>query len=329
MTRFHVTVPATSANLGPGFDCLGLALALHNEVSVECEPVTGATAEASAWSPEMEIQGEGADGLPRDASHLLVRAMIQGLASLATPPILRPTRIAQVNRIPLARGMGSSASTIVAGLAMARRLAGLSPDPEWMLEEATRIEGHPDNVAPAIHGGLTVAFMSAPPREAAPSGADPVGRARCLPLPVAGLGAALAVPDFEVSTHEARSCLPARLPLDDAVFTIAHAALLAGALVTGRHDLLREATRDRVHTPYRAPLVRAWPEVEAAALEAGALAVFISGSGPTVGAFVADADPAAGERVARRMAAAFEQRGCPARPLSCPIDRRGVRVEPA
>lgn len=321
MQAIRIVVPATSANLGPGFDCLGLALGLYNEVIMECGGNEEGLPPRPAHVPHLEVLGEGAAFLSHGASNLLLQALQHGIDAFrgSTSPL---PCITQVNRIPLARGLGSSAAAIVAGLAAACALAEAPLDRDWILQHATHLEGHPDNVAPAIFGGLTVAFSEDLPT------AGEAPRARCLSLPVAGLSVALAVPDFTVSTEDARSCVPGQFPLQDVVFTTSRTALLSGALILGRHDLLREATRDRLHTPYRAPLVRAWAEVEAAALEAGALAVFISGSGPTVGALVAGV-PQAAEPVARRMAAAFEHRGCAARPLACAIDHTGVKVERA
>ena len=233
MQAIRIVVPATSANLGPGFDCLGLALGLYNEVILECGGERGRLPPRPAHVPHLEVLGEGAASLSRGTSNLLLQAFRHGIHALrsSTPPL---PRITQVNRIPLARGLGSSAAAIVAGLAAACALAGAPLDRDWILQHATHLEGHPDNVAPAIFGGLTVAFSEDLPT------AGEAPRARCLSLPVAGLSVALAVPDFTVSTEDARACIPGQFPLQDVVFTASRTALLSGALILGRHDLLRK-----------------------------------------------------------------------------------------
>ncbi|MBM3464036.1 MAG: homoserine kinase [Armatimonadetes bacterium] len=291
----RVVVPATSANLGPGFDCLGLALEVANE-------------SVFAWADRdaAEVEGEGAECLPRDASHLSLQALRHGLSALGVKDA-RPVALRQINRIPLSRGMGSSAAAIVAGLAAARAFAGFPDDPAWLLTHANALEGHPDNVAAAIYGGCTAAW---------PDGVD----ARCTSLSFPrGLNVALAIPAFQVSTEKAREALPAAYPLADVSFSLSRAALLVAALAGGDFEALEFAVEDRIHTPYRARLIPGFEEARAAAREAGARGTFISGSGPTVASFVPPGVDA--ERVAAAMAAVFPE----ARAVATRISPTGVR----
>lgn len=306
MPSVRVRTPATSANLGPGFDCLGLAVALRNEVTV--------TWGDAVARDRVTITGEGAQGLD-DASNATLASLRLGLTWLERAIV--PVHLKMHNRIPLARGLGSSAAAIVAGLAAARAVAGCDPlDRSWILEQALRIEPHPDNLAAAVFGGLTAAVL-----------VDDTA-VRCLPMGrPRGLRVAFAVPSHHVSTREARTALPAQYSRADATFSSSRAALLVGALLNGAHDLLDEAVRDRLHTPARAGLIGPWDEVRAAALEAGARGVFISGSGPTVGAFV-PGQTADARRVAQAMAHAFARAGVAAVPLWPAIAAHGVEVEP-
>ncbi len=305
MPVVRLRVPATSANLGPGFDSLGLALSLHNHTDIEWEP-------GSAHEPaEVTIEGEGASDLPRDDSLLTVRALRQGLHALgATVGCLR---VHQRNEIPLARGLGSSASALVAGFAAARVVAGLDLDRAWVLDRAAALEGHPDNVAAAVYGGLTVAWLSDD------------GEARCHRVALPGSPAiAVCVPHFHVSTEEARAVMPASLSRDDAAFSTARSALLMVALLEDHALLLREAVRDRIHTPYRSKLIPCWDELQEAALAAGAAGIFISGSGPTVAAWVPHGDARA---VAEEMRRVFVASGLGATALAPSIDHEGLHVK--
>ena len=292
-----VHVPATSANLGPGFDALGLALRLHNTLTIE-----------PASTPEISIEGEGEKTLPRDPTHLAYQAAMAiaeraGIASAA-----RAFRLTQHNVIPLARGLGSSAAAIVGGAVAANALLGRPLDEQALLDLATEMEGHPDNVAPALFGGLVVCTRS-------PSG---VRWMRLAPPP---LKVVLAVPDYPVSTEEARRRLPARVPFPDAVFNVTRTALLVAALTGGRPDLLDEATQDRLHQPYREQLVPGLTEVFAAARRAGAYGVALSGSGPAVLAF--GEAPGIGPAMAR----AFEAAGATSRILHVECDIAGTVIE--
>jgi homoserine kinase len=259
-----VRVPASSANLGPGFDSLGLALALHDVVTASVEP-----------GFSVEVEGEGAATVPRDGRHLVVRSAREGFTALGVePPGLR---LRCANAIPHGRGLGSSSAAIVGGLVLARALVvGAEerlPDPA-LVALAGRLEGHPDNVAPAVLGGLTVAWSAGN------------GSFEAVRLEVdTGLSAVAFVPPEPLSTRVARGLLPAAVPHGDASANTGRTALLVAALTgqlsSGAAEALLAGTEDRLHQQYRAP---AMPDSAAlvARLRSHGVAAFISGAGPTV-----------------------------------------------
>jgi homoserine kinase len=255
----HVRVPASSANLGPGFDALGLALALHDEVTAEV--VDGPT--------RVAITGQGAGELPTDASHLVVRAALAAFDALGVqPPGLALTCH---NRIPQARGLGSSSAAIVAGILAARALVPggtQALDDAATLRLAAAIEGHPDNVAPCLLGGFTIAWTG-------PDGARAVST-----RPAVEVLPTVFVPAERGLTAAARAALPRTVPHADAAFTAGRAALLVHAL-TRDPNLLYEATEDRLHQAHRAPGMPATTRLVARLREAGVAAV-VSGAGPSV-----------------------------------------------
>jgi homoserine kinase len=251
-----VRAPATSANLGPGFDCAGVALDLWNELELDHGP---------AGRVSVEIEGEGADELPADDSNLVVRAY----SLLASP---RGVRFRLRNRIPLERGLGSSAAAIALGLAAARR----DETPEELLAHGLRLEPHADNLAPALVGGVCLTWEGRIARVA-----------DRLPL-----RAVLVVPGERTRTDEARSRLPDRVPHDDAAFTVARALLLGTAIGAGDAALMGAALVDRLHEPYRPSELLAAIRAE---LPAGAAGATLSGSGPTVVVWATDAETCAAE----------------------------------
>ena len=292
-----VRVPATTANLGPGFDCLGLALRLHNTVGLElCDRFAVA------------VSGEGADTLARDERNLVLRSALH-LARLCGKPV-SGLRLRQENVIPLARGMGSSSAAIVGGLVAANELLHCGMSREELLRVAAEIEGHPDNVAPALLGGLTVCCIE--------GGALLTER---FPAPP-GLRAVVAVPNFKVSTEEARKVMPRDIPHADGVYNTTHAALTLACLISGRYELLRGAMRDRLHQPYRAHLVPGFEPALAAAREAGALGAAMSGSGPTLIAFARDGEA----QVAEAMLAALRAHGVEAATMTLDLDDGGAMM---
>lgn len=270
--RVQVRVPATSANLGPGFDALGLALTLHDELEVRA---------LGSAQVVVEVTGEGEGVVPDDEQHLVVQALRVGLDHVGAPQ--SGVHLVCRNRIPHGRGLGSSAAAVVAGLAAAR---GLIAEPEalddaTLLRLATAMEGHPDNAAPAILGGATVAWTDG-------------GDARAVPVTVHPDVAPVAiVPATHLSTKAARGVLPATVPHRDAALQAGRAALLVEALGR-RPDLLLDATVDRLHQEYRRPVMRdSLALVDA--LRARGVAAVVSGAGPTVLALARRIPGAAGD----------------------------------
>ncbi len=258
-----VSVPATAANLGPGFDSLGLALDLRDEL----------TAEVTGSGLAIEVTGSGADDVPLGEDHLVVRSMRAAFAEMGEQPA--GLRLVCTNRIPHGRGLGSSSAAIVAGVGLARALVAggmLLMDDGAAFDLAARLEGHPDNVAPAFYGGFTIAWEDDEGRfHALRSGVDP----RVCPV--------VFIPPTPLATTAARGLLPASVPHADAAANAGRAALLIKAL--GHHpEFLLRATEDFLHQRYREP---AMPESVAlvAALRAKQVAAVISGAGPTVLAF--------------------------------------------
>jgi homoserine kinase len=284
--RLRVTAPASSANLGPGFDCLAVALELRNEVVVSGSGRDGV---------HVRVEGEGADGVATDASNLFVRAFA---AAGADPAGLS---FGMTNRIPLARGLGSSAATIAAGVAAGGAWAGRDADP---LPEAAALEGHPDNVAAALLGGVTVAWNAAT-------------GARALRLPSCPVEFVCVVATDELETSRARAALPAQVDHADAVHTAGRAALLVAALGAGRADAIAEALDDRLHEPFRAPLVPLLAAVRERLAGLPAYGATLSGAGPSV---LVWCEPGCGETVAASLA------GLGARALPLAVADRGVTV---
>lgn len=301
---FVVRVPATSANVGPGFDCLGVALRLYLEL--RCEPATEFA---------LDLQGEGSDFLPRDARNFLVRAVLQG-GGFTTPPAVRLT---VANSIPLARGLGSSSAAAVAGLTAGALLRDARmPSSEAILGQSVALEGHPDNVAPAIFGDLVI------------SGVARDGSIPCLRESWPDRLVVVAViPELRVRTDDARRALPASIPFGTAVANSARLARLLGALRAERFDLLRESLEDELHQPYRLPLGTGLAEtLEALREHPEACGAYLSGSGPTLAGLTVggpDAQRALGEEGVASMRA----HGVASRWMALPIDRDGLRVDRA
>jgi homoserine kinase len=268
-----VRVPASSANLGPGFDSMGLALAVYDLVTIEAS-----TPDAGGPRATVDVSGEGADTVPMGEDHLVVRAVRTGLDRAgAAPPTLH---LRCVNAIPHGKGLGSSAAAVVAGLVAAR---GLLAEPERLDDAtvfalATAAEGHPDNAAAAVFGGFVLAWVG----DGAGLGHRPAARHVGLAVdPRVRL--VVCVPDADLPTSAARAMLPAAVPHGDAAFTAARAALLVEAL-TRRPELLFEATRERLHQAQRGPAMPAAAALLAALRDCGVAAV-VSGAGPSLLAF--------------------------------------------
>ena len=269
--RVSVEVPASSANLGAGYDCLGLALGILDKIDLEVR----------GWSPdaiELSVEGEGVDELPSDATNRFVMGLEAVLRThRGSIPEGVGWRIEMRNEIPLARGLGSSAAATVGGLLAGNALLGDPLTTGDLLRIATTIEGHPDNAAAALLGGFTVASRLDD---------DPDGPVEALRFDAPReLRAVLFIPELRLSTDRMRAALPAQVPHADAVANIGRVALGVAGLATGRHDLLRTLTVDRIHEQYRATVYPQLPFLVEAAREAGAIGACLSGAGSTVIAF--------------------------------------------
>jgi len=297
MARFRVRVPASAANLGPGFDSLALALDLMNELQVE----------QTNSGLELTIVGAGQNALPRDRSNLIIRAALRLFRELgAKPPGLR---LRSVNRIPLGSGLGSSAAAIVVGLLAADAVAGAGLSRDELLKVASSLEGHLDNLAAALYGGLVLA------------GEGPL----VCQVPIGDLQVAVVVPNLNLPTIQMRQALPRNVPLANAAFNLGRTVMVVEALRRGDFELLSRAMEDRLHQPYRTPSIPGYEAARAAALRAGAAAVALSGAGPGVIAFA----PHGLESISEAMAAAFHSHGLAAEGFVLRPALQGAHVLPS
>jgi len=344
-----VTVPATTANLGPGFDCIGAALSLYNRFQFSrLEP-------SATEKLKITVTGQEAAKVKIDDSNLAYQAFIKlyGYLNQSPPPVAIHIDM----QVPLARGLGSSATAIIGGLVGANELAGKPLSQVEVMQLAIELEGHPDNVVPALLGGCRLAASNAPPqpplskgglkeefslREAGLTEEFPLreaGLTESPPLSKGGQGggsweicdipwhpnivSVVAIPDFELSTAEARKVLPADYSKADAIFNAAHLGLLVRALESGNENWLRCALQDKIHQPYRQSLIRGYEAVQQAALNAGAYGMVISGAGPTL---LALTDVTSASAVEKAMAAAWGEFGVKADVRAIGLDTQGAEV---
>ncbi|MFN8006610.1 MAG: homoserine kinase [Terriglobia bacterium] len=294
-----IRVPASTTNLGAGFDALGLALQLYLSVGVESskEP-----------HPAFTIEGEGAGQIPTGSENLIAKVMQRVFAGegMSCPPL----RFHVVNQIPLARGLGSSAAAIVAGISCFEAVTGRELSSEKFFRYAFEFENHPDNLTAARYGGFTVSCVG--------KGEQVTYSRSALLDPLELL---LIVPEFHLETEKARAALPPTLTLRDAVFNIQRSALTVAAILKKDFSLLKEGLLDRVHQPYRAPLIPGFQEVLALNEEVvpGMIAVCLSGAGPSVLAFAEDHH----EDLYARIAQIFQKRGIRCRRFDLQVDNQG------
>ena len=258
MTIFEVSVPATTANIGAGFDCLGAALSLYNHFEFSLADRLTITA-----------SGEGADKVERDETNLVYQAIAKLYQHIDRP--IPAIAFHTDTKIPLSRGLGSSATAIVGGLVGANLLAGSPLERGELLDLAIAMEGHPDNVAPAMLGGCQLMASN-----------QAGGWEYCDLQWHESIAIAVAIPDFELSTAKARAVLPKQFSMSDAVFNASHLALLTHGIQTGNASWLKAGLQDRLHQPYRQSLITGMADVQAAAIAAGAYGLVISGAGPTL-----------------------------------------------
>ena len=306
MKKVRVRVPASSANLGPGYDVLGVALNLFNEIEAQALPAL-----RGLPSVEIRVRGEGAGGLARDERNIAWQAMKRTFKRAGFPFSRLRFRLKMINRIPLARGLGSSAAAILGGVLAANALSGGRLSKKDVLDLAAAIEGHPDNVAPQLFGGLCVS-------------AHLNGGAFCVRLdPPKGVSAVVCVPSFELSTKKARSVIPGTIPHKDAVFNVSRVSFLLSSLVTGDYGGLKLAMQDRLHQIYRKKWVPGFDAVVRNGYRAGAFGVALSGAGPSI---LALAPVSKARRVGKEMEKGFSSSGKSSRSLILSFNIKGAEV---
>ncbi len=304
LNKVTVRVPGTSANCGPGFDCLGLAATIYNDLELTLLEENNLIVEA---------KGDGAETIPTDEKNIVWKAAKMILERSGNAEKFKGAILKMENHIPMSRGLGSSAAAIVAGLTAANEIVGKPFNRKEILKFATEIEGHPDNVAPAIYGGFTISTVDK-------------GQVQTFSfLPKIRLKLVVAVPDFPLSTRVARQVLPKSVPMKDAVFNIGRASMLIAALINGKENFLTTAFDDAIHQPYRTKLVPGMQEVFQAAKKAGALGVCLSGAGPCLIAFSA-VDKHIENNIAVEMVQAFKKNEVQAAALILDLDTRGAYV---
>jgi homoserine kinase len=302
MPSFTVSVPATTANIGPGFDCLGAALSLHNRVTLT--PL-------GEQDPPLIIQvtGRDAEQVSTQTDNLLYQAIAYFYQQYQQP--IPPLKIDIDVQIPLARGLGSSATAIVGGLVGANAVAGNPCDQDQLLQMAIALEGHPDNVAPALLGGCQLAVSDS-------NGYQLIA----LPWPEVFVPV-VAIPNFELSTEAARAVLPNQYGRGATIFNASHLALLVQAFNQQRGDWLALALQDQIHQPYRQSLIPAYDQLHQAALDAGAYNLVISGAGPTL---LAIAAPDKAPQVAEQLTQTWQRAGITAESHCLSLDYQGAIV---
>ncbi len=258
-----IKIPATSANLGAGFDALGLAVSLYNEVHLEEDD-------------RLTISSLDGTEIPCDQTNMIYTT-VQRLYELCGRP-LHGLKIEQVNRIPMTRGLGSSSACIVAGLLGGNMLLDEPMKVDDLVNLAARIEGHPDNTTPALLGGIVTSVFDGERVYYVRQEVD--SRLRFIAI----------IPDFELKTSVARECLPQNIPFSDAVHNLSRAALFSSSLLTGKYQNLRVSVEDALHQPYRLPLIPHAKDVFQKCYDLGAYAAYISGAGPTIMAVVDGSD---------------------------------------
>lgn len=296
--KVTVRVPATTANCGPGFDAVGIACTLYNELELSFNESGKVT---------IDITGEGNGVLPTDETNIASCAAytVFEKAGFNCPGM----HLKMDNSIPLARGLGSSAAAIVAGLFAANAALGSPLTKGDLLDLATAAEGHPDNVAPAIYGGISLSVMN-------------YGKVETLRIfPSRPLTLVVAVPEFALATHTARQVLPKQVSLSDAVFNVSRTALMVGALASGAFHHLAAGLEDKLHQPYRQALIPGMADVLNAAKTAGAYGAALSGAGPCLIAFTETNSDAIGQA----MVTAFASHRVQASYLNLAIDAEGAK----
>ena len=292
-------IPASTTNLGPGFDVLGLALQLYSTVKLE----------TTGNGTEIVINGVDADKISSGTDNIAFQAADLVFKRSGHQP--KGLKLVLTNGIPAIRGLGGSGTAILGGLLTANPLCGAPFSQADLLNFATEIEGHPDNVAASLLGGLVVSVMDD-------------GEVHTIKLaPGPALHVVVAIPDFPLSTKEARRVLPQSVKFADAIYNVSRSSCLVAAIATRNFDMLSLAMNDRLHQPYRVPLIRGFDEVARAAIDVGALSVALSGAGPSIAAYCTTAM----EEIASQMTQAFAQNQITCETKILSIDAAGASVQ--
>ena len=297
MKSVTVKVPATTANLGAGFDTLALALDLYNYVTIELAAKT-----------RIEVENEGKDSLHLDEENIVYIAAkaVFDMAEVKMDGL----KIKMVNNIPLARGLGSSASARVGGAVGANYLLGNRFNKDEIMSLTAELEGHPDNVTPALFGGFTISYVDK-------------GELKYFKIsPSVEFKIIVVIPQFEVSTSKAREILPSNISREDAVFNISRACLLVSSLLTGQLEHIGAGMQDMLHQPYRKKLVSGMDDVFEAAMKSGAKGVALSGAGPSIAAFATESF----EAIGKSMQQAFLKYNIESRFLVTGINNNGTEI---
>jgi len=300
MKKVKVKIPASTTNLGPGFDCLGLALQLYNTVELT---------RIKERRIIIDIKGEGEESLPKNEENIIIPALKLIFDNAVLP--LEGIKIREINNIPIKRGLGSSAATRLGGILGASALLEKKLSSREIIELATQLEGHPDNVAASLLGGLvTISYSNK--------------EIKWLKIAIpASLKVIVAIPELEISTEKARNILPLKIPLSDVIFNLSHLAILISSLKEKRWENLLFATEDKVHQPYRKALLPGMEEVFQAAVKGGARGVFLSGSGSTIAALSDKKE----EIIGKAMQNALDEKKIKSRVMILKIDGKGAEVE--
>lgn len=303
MKTIKVKVPATTANLGPGFDVLGASLSLYNELEVSL-------AEHSKKA-KFVVAGEGRKILPKNERNILWKAMVAvfDLLNVSDKYNLKSFNIKLTNNIPLSSGLGSSSAARAAGIIAANKICGNKLTLEEMAQLGVKLEGHPDNIIPAFYGGVCISINN---------GDDKI---EVIKLPIPKIKAVVCTPGFELATERSRNILPLKYDRKAVVFNIARVALLTKVFCTNDFKFLKEAMQDKIHQPYRAKLIPVMQELIDCAVKAGAYGACLSGAGPSMIAFCANNKA---QNVAKAMAKIWKKETVPTKIFILDFDKNGV-----
>ncbi|MDD5686295.1 MAG: homoserine kinase [Elusimicrobia bacterium] len=305
MNKIKIKIPATTSNFGAGYDVLGAALKLYNEIEVNIVQCP----KSNVRGLKIDIEGEGEEKLPRDEKNIVWQAMKKVFDILHITH--NTLHIRFINHIPLARGLGSSAAARLGGFIAANKICGSKLSDNEIIQMVTKLEGHPDNVVPSLFGGLCVCNYN---------GKD----IKCTKIKMPGdLKAVLCIPDFEVSTDKARKILPKMISREDAVFNSSRVGFFLSAIIQKKYNLLGTAMEDRLHQPYRKKLIPGMEEVFSSAKKSGAYGVCISGSGSTI---LSLSSQRLSVGIGKSMQRAFAGHRIKSKYIVCDFDNKGVLV---